>query len=559
MKILITTDIDNTNLERLRKYVNEIVYEPWRTTFNIYFDAKSFLPKLEGVDILICEGDQVGAEIIEKSNLKIIASCRGDPDKVDVEAATKKGIPVIYTPGRNADSVADLTILLILALARNLTRLDRFLHSDQFEVSEFEDWVKILNKFKGISLQNKIVGIIGFGKIGQKVAERLIPFGVKILIYDPYVKETITNKFGKLTSLENLIKSSDIITIHAAPTEETQNLINKDLISSMKQNVLFVNTARSSIVDYNALEEAIKSGKIGGAALDVFDVEPLDENNEFLKYDNVICLPHFGSNTDGVVELQSKMVVDDIIAILENKIPKNLLNPEVLRIKKSDENIELEQTIEQLSKEIIETCLILVKEGFVSGSAGNVSVRIPNKNLVIITPSTLDYLQMKPEDLVILDFNGNQIRGNRNPSIEKHLHLGIYKKRKDVNAIIHSHGPNSIAFSLVRDELPVIIEEFVPYVGGPVKVAKYAEAGSKELAENIIEALEEKNAVIASMHGNVCCGSHLQGALTVCRLLEHACGIYLKAAPIEEPKILNEDIIEYEMEMYEIFKESKKV
>ncbi|MHA1339111.1 MAG: NAD(P)-dependent oxidoreductase [Promethearchaeota archaeon] len=559
MKAFITTDIDEKNLQKLKKYVEEIIYEPWRTTNTIYFDAKSLLPKLNGVDIFICEGDQVGAEVIEKSNLKIIASCRGVPDKVDIEAATKKQIPVLYTPGRNADSVADLTVLLILALARNLTRLDRFLHSDKFEVIEFDDWVKILNDFKGILLQNKVVGIVGFGRIGQAVAKRLEPFGVKMLIYDPYIKESIASKFGKLTTLENLMKSSDIITIHAAQTDETQNLINKDLIDSMKEGVLFINTARASIVDYSALEDAIKSGKVGGAALDVFDIEPLDEDNEFLQYDNVICLPHIGSNTDGVIEIQSKMVVEDIIAILKKKEPKYILNPEVLGITKREEDPELAKLIEDLSIQLIRVCKTLVNEGLIAGSSGNVSVRIPGKELIIITPSTVDYLNMKPEDLVILDFNGNQIKGSRNPSVEKNLHLGIYKKREDVGAIIHSHGPNSIAFSLVRDELPAIVEEFIPYVGGTVKVAEYAEAGSEELAENIIKALEDKNAAIAVMHGNVCCGSHLEGALTVTRLVEHVCGIYLKAAPLGTPRELDEDVIDYEMDMYEIFKESKKV
>ncbi|MHA1896902.1 MAG: class II aldolase/adducin family protein, partial [Promethearchaeota archaeon] len=198
-------------------------------------------------------------------------------------------------------------------------------------------------------------------------------------------------------------------------------------------------------------------------------------------------------------------------------------------------------------------------EGFIQGSAGNVSVRIPNSENIIITPSNVDYEKMTIEDLVILDINGKVIEGERNPSVEKNLHLGIYKEREDVGAIIHSHGENSIALSLVKDELPVIVEEFVPYVGGPVKVAEYAEAGSKELAQNILKALEDKNAVIAKNHGNVCCGSHLQGALTVVRMVERVCGIYLKAAPLGEPTSLDEDVIDYEMDMYELFKESKKV
>lgn len=553
MKAFITTDIDEENLKRLKAKINEIVYEPWHKTSEIYFDAKSLLPKLEGVDIFISEGDEIPAEAIEKSNLKIIASCRGTPDKVDVAAATKKNIPVLYTPGRNADSVADLTLTFILALARKLTELDRFIHSDKFEVTEFSDWVKILNTYSGIMLKDKIVGFIGFGQIGVKVAQRLLPFGVKMLIYDPYVSDNAVSIYGKKADLETIAKSSDIITIHAAPVKETKGLVSADLISKMKKGVLFINTARASIVDNEALQKAIAEGIIGGAALDVFDMEPLDENNEFLKFNNVICTPHIGSVTDGCIAIQSKMVVDDILAILDKKEPVNILNPEVLGLKKP------EKTIVQLGQEIIDTCKTLVKEGFVSGSAGNVSVRIPDKELMLITPSQKAYDDLNFDDLVLVDFNGKVVSGKRNPSVEKDLHLGIYKARPDVSAVIHSHGKNSIAFSLVRDELPPIIEEFVPYVGGSVKVAKYGQAGSEELAANIIEALENKSAAIALNHGNVCVGSHLKGALTIVRMVENAIEVYMKAATLGEPRVLNEEVVENEKEMFEIFKEDKKI
>jgi D-3-phosphoglycerate dehydrogenase len=139
--------------------------------------------------------------------------------------------------------------------------------------------------------------------------------------------------------------------------KETKGLVSADLISKMKRGVLFINTARASIVDNEALQKAIADGIIGGAALDVFDMEPLDENNEFLKFNNVICTPHIGSVTDGCIAIQSKMVVDDILAILDKKEPVNILNPEVLGLKKP------EKTIVQLGQEIIDTCKTLVKEG----------------------------------------------------------------------------------------------------------------------------------------------------------------------------------------------------
>ncbi|MBD3352648.1 MAG: hypothetical protein GF364_14270 [Candidatus Lokiarchaeota archaeon] len=553
MKAFVTVDLDKKQLERLKSKVDEVIYEPWHETYEIYLESKSLIPKLQGVDIFICEGDEVGTDVIEQSDLKIIASCRSVPDKVDVDAATKKNIPVLFTPGRNSDSVADLALTLILALSRKLTQVDRFIHSDKFEVIEFEDWIKVTNKFQGMLLKGKNVGIVGFGKIGQKVGDRLLPFGVNLLIYDPYIPNSVIKNYGKKVSLEELMERSDVVTIHAAQVPETRNMISKELIDSMKTNALFVNTARASIVKYSALYKALKEGRIGGAALDVFDIEPMDEDNEFLEFDNTICLPHFGSNTQGVIEIQSKMIIDDVIAVLEGNEPKNIKNPEVLGI------TPLEKPIKVLCQEIVDYCQILVEEGFISGSSGNVSVRVPDREQIIITPSTLSYAEMTAEDMVILNFDGKQVGGKRNPSVEKDLHLGIYRGREDVGAVIHSHGANSIAFSLVRDELPPIVEEFVPYVGGPVKVAKYGEAGSEELAENILDALGDRNAAMAVMHGNVCCGSHLKGAMTVLRMVEHVCRIYLQAAAIGEPKELDEDVVDFEMDMYEIFKEDKKV
>ncbi len=553
MKALITAAFSEKHLNRLRERC-EVIYEPWRETNEIYFNAKTLLKKVEGVDIFITGYDELKEEFIEQCNLKIIASARQDPYTIKVKAASKKKIPVIYSPARNADSVADLSVLMMLSLLRKLTQVDRYIHSDKFEVIEFDDYVKVSNDFIGVELKGKKVGIIGFGNIGQNVGKRVQGFGAEIIVFDPFVPKSIVEKFGRqVEKIEDLVKDSDIITIHAAPVPETENIINSEMIALMKPTTILINTAKARMVDSKALYKALKEKKIGGAGLDVFDLEPLDEDNEFLEFDNTICLPHFGGNTTSTIEKQSKMLTDDVLAILDKKEPKNILNPEVLGFKKID------RSILSLGQEILDTCNACVREGLISGSSGNISMRIPDEEKIIITPSTLNYDEMTAEDMVILDFDGKMVAGKRNPSVEKDLHLGIYKERDDVGAVIHSHGPNSIALSLIRDELPPVLEEFVPYVGGPVKVAKYGEAGSKDLAKNIIEALGDRNAAIAVLHGNVCCGSHLKGAMTVLRMVENVAGIYLKAAPLGEPRQLDEEIVDYEMDMYEIFKESKKV
>ena len=312
MRALITASISDDVLEKLETKL-DITYESWRETGIIYFDVNEMIEKLKDYDIFITVADDLKkAELFESTNLKLIGSCRGDPFNINLEAATHNKIPVIYTPLRNVVAVAELTIGLIISLARNLTQVDKFLHSDDFEIIDFEDWIKCYNRFMGSELMDKTIGIIGFGQIGHRVAERLKPFGVKLLIYDPLVSDETVEKYGEKTDLDMLMKESDFITIHAVATDENDNLISEEYINMMKQTAFLINTAKASLVDYDYLFQALKNRDIAGAALDVFPLEPIDEDNEFLKLDNVIVLPHVCGNTNEVIQRQSKMLLADI-------------------------------------------------------------------------------------------------------------------------------------------------------------------------------------------------------------------------------------------------------
>ncbi|MHA1338165.1 MAG: class II aldolase/adducin family protein, partial [Promethearchaeota archaeon] len=154
---------------------------------------------------------------------------------------------------------------------------------------------------------------------------------------------------------------------------------------------------------------------------------------------------------------------------------------------------------------------------------------------------------------------GNIIEGNRNPSIEKNMHLKVYKEREDINAIIHAHSIFSTILSTLKYSIPPIIEELIPYVGGEIMVAEYAEAGSEELAENVLKQLGDKNAVLLANHGNLCCGSHLEGAYTVLTYVERAAKIYYMAKIIGDPNLLPEDTVDYEKDIFELFKEDGKI
>ncbi len=560
MKALITASLTKEVLKKLENLM-EVTYESWRDTGIIYFDAKELLEKLEGYDIFITAADDLKKdEFFELTKLKLIATCRGDPFNVNLKAANKKNLPILYTPLRNVDAVAELTLGYMICLARNLTPLDRFLHSKNFTIVDFEDWVDVYNKYMGIELLNKKIGIIGLGAIGRKVAKILKAFGCVNLIYDPFLSDEIISDYGEKVELDTIIRESDFITIHAVATDDNDNLINEKRIAMMKKSAYIINLAKGSIVDYDALFNALKEKKIAGAALDVFPLEPIDEDNEFLDLENVIVSPHFGGNTIDVIQRQSNMILRDLKAWLNKEPLTNILNPEVLK-NHPQINSKLNEALYNKKKQILDLCNNLLNEEYVIGSAGNVSMRIifEGKQMILITPSNVRYDEMKPEDILIINLEGKVIEGERNPSVEKHLHLGIYKAREDVNAIIHAHGIYSTILSTLNLSLPPIIEELVPYLGGEIVCAEYGEAGTEELANNVVKGLEENNAVLLANHGNICCGSHLDGAYMVLKYLERGAKIYYLAKLLKDPNLLPEDTIDYEKDIFEIFKESKKI
>jgi len=280
-------------------------------------------------DIVIVEGDEIKEPILEKISFKLIGAVRGDPNNIAVEAATAKRIPVLAVPGRNTIAVAELTMALILNQARHIKKAELLL-KDDFFVDDFKDFADMYTKLQGFELNGRVVGIVGLGSIGFEVAKRLISFGVSILVYDPYVlQERVEAVDAKVVDLDTLLRESDIVTIHCTPTEETRRLIGAREFSLMKKTAIFINTARASITDENALLEALNEGTIAGAGLDVFSMEPVDSDNIFLELENVTVMPHMGSNTLETIERQSRIITDAIIEFAQRKRPRNIVNPEV--------------------------------------------------------------------------------------------------------------------------------------------------------------------------------------------------------------------------------------
>lgn len=332
MRALVTARFDEKAVEELGEYI-DVVYRSWSETKRVLSQRElvELANSLEA-NILIVELEQVDREVIESvEGLKLVGVCRNDPRRnVDIEAATERGVPVIYTPGRNTNAVAELTVAVMLVLLRRLPMIYFKLRSGSVRIDSFEAFAEHYNDWLGSELHGKTVGIVGLGRIGYRVAEILRAFGARILVYDPYVSdERVKSVGGERVDLETLLRGSDIVTLHVPPTEETVNMIGRREIELMKPSAVLVNLANPVIIDEDALYDALWRGRIAGAALDVFYEEPVDSTNRFLQLDNVVVTPHIGGNTVETIRRHSWMIVEDVLRCLRGERPLHLANPEV--------------------------------------------------------------------------------------------------------------------------------------------------------------------------------------------------------------------------------------
>jgi phosphoglycerate dehydrogenase-like enzyme len=326
---LITASLDDEGLNTLRSY-GEVRYQPLAETKQMLGGSR-LVRALDGVDVFITEADNLREREIEQLNsLQIICSCRGNPVNIDVNAATARCIPVLNAPARNADAVADLTVALMIMLGRHIMKAAAILR-DRDPSKDMQVLARIYFELKGIEMWNKTVGIVGFGAIGRKVAERLLPFGTKLIAYDPYVNEELMAKYKvRKVDLDSLMKESDFVTVHVMPSESNRGMIGTREIGLMKETAYFVNTARSAVTDEVAIIEALKAKKIAGGGFDVFDKEPLPPDHPFMVLDNAILLPHIGGATVEVTTHQTQIMVPDIVRLIKGERPLHIVNPEVL-------------------------------------------------------------------------------------------------------------------------------------------------------------------------------------------------------------------------------------
>lgn len=347
MKLLITARMEPDDIEILKSIFTEITIAGWGKD-RVKLNEDQMAKFLSEVDAAIIEFEPVTEKVLSSAkNLKLLACCRNEPEaNVDVEAATARGIPIISAVGRNAVSVAEFNFGMLLSLARNISKSDHLLkftdeitglhYSGNDQLKGPSEWSlddnAPFNRYGGPELHGKNLGLVGLGTIGRVVASLGKAFGMNLLVYDPFVNEEhIRERFeGQKVSLEDLMKESDFVSLHAKVTEETKGLINDHYLSFMKPTAYLVNTARAAIMDYDALHRILKERKIAGAALDVYPDEPITKENPFLQLNNVLLTPHLAGASTDIPRHHSKMVTEDIIKYFRQQRPVRIMNPQVL-------------------------------------------------------------------------------------------------------------------------------------------------------------------------------------------------------------------------------------
>jgi D-3-phosphoglycerate dehydrogenase / 2-oxoglutarate reductase len=281
-------------------------------------DRKALLRDIVDVDaILVRSATQVDAEALKAAkNLKVVARAGVGLDNVDVDAATQAGVMVVNAPTSNIVSAAELAVALLLASARNISPAHAALRQGEWKRS----------KYTGVELADKTVGVVGLGRIGLLVAQRLSAFGVRLVAYDPYVQPARAAQLGvKLLSLEELLEQSDFITVHLPKTKETVGLIDAGALKLVKPSVHIINAARGGIVDEQALFDALAEGRVAGAGVDVYGKEPCTDSPLFA-LDNVVATPHLGASTDEAQEKAGIAVAKSVRQALGGELVPDAVN-----------------------------------------------------------------------------------------------------------------------------------------------------------------------------------------------------------------------------------------
>jgi D-3-phosphoglycerate dehydrogenase len=268
--------------------------------------------------IAVRSATKVTARVLEKgSRLRVVGRAGVGVDNVDLEAATRRGVVVMNTPGGSSVTVAELALAMMLALSRHIAQATASTRSGKWEKK----------RFQGHELSGKTLGVVGIGNIGSVVVDRARAMKMHVVAFDPFISAEAAAQIGvELVALDDLWKRADVISLHVPLTDQTRNVVNAGSLARMKKGVLLVNCARGGLVDEPALAEAIASGHVGGAAFDVFEKEPVSPDNPLLKLDGFICTPHLGASTEEAQAAVAVAIAEQLAAYLTRGEVKNAVN-----------------------------------------------------------------------------------------------------------------------------------------------------------------------------------------------------------------------------------------
>jgi D-3-phosphoglycerate dehydrogenase len=288
-------------------------------------DPAHLVAAVTGHDALLVHGAPVSAEVLDAAPLRLVCCARGGPVNVDVAAASRRGIPVTNAPGRNAQAVAELTIAFALMLVRGVSASARYLvDGGQLAENTYEG-----SEFIGAEAASTTLGLVGLGNVGREVAARGQALGFTMLGYDPVRPATIPPGVTMVT-LDDLLSHSGLVSLHARATPDNRHLLGAAAFARMPRGAFFINTARESLVDEEALAAALASGTLAGAALDVVKRRPAGDRHPLLDLPNVIITPHIGGATRETLRRGAEMTASAVARLASGEIPDHLVNPEVL-------------------------------------------------------------------------------------------------------------------------------------------------------------------------------------------------------------------------------------
>ncbi|MGH2989882.1 MAG: NAD(P)-dependent oxidoreductase [Solirubrobacterales bacterium] len=276
---------------------------------------------LDGAEILLIHGAPVTDAVLDGSDvLRLVGCARGGPVNVDVEAASARSIPIVNTPGKNAAAVAELTLGLMIMLARRLPEGQRAAAQGRFG-STFEG-----AEFAGVELGGRSLGVIGYGQVGRQVVPRALACGMEVLVHDPFVEIGTCSGVEQIAELQELVPRSDFVSLHARASPDNEALFGPAEFAAMRPGSLFVNMARETLVDEEALERALRDGPVGGAALDVVHARPGREPHPLLSHGNVVITPHVGGATAETLARGVAMLADEVERFAAGLPLRNVIN-----------------------------------------------------------------------------------------------------------------------------------------------------------------------------------------------------------------------------------------